>query len=170
MATDEKKFAELYDEFSDSIFRHCCFRVGDRERARDIMQETFVKAWVHVSDGGIIDNHKAFLYTIANNLIIDWYRKKKETSLDKLQAEGFDPGNNEHVQMSRSVEYGRVLRVLDKLDPIYRDVIVMSYVDDMPNKEIAQVLGETENNIAVRIHRAVQKLKLLINDYDERKR
>ena len=74
-------FTKAYDELSDAIFRHCWFRIGDRERAKDLMQETFTKSWQYISRGEKVDNLKAFLYRVANNLIIDEYRKKKELSL-----------------------------------------------------------------------------------------
>ena len=75
----------------DAIFRHCYFRVFDRERARDLVQETFLKTWEYLTRGHDIENIRAFLYRVATNLIIDDSRRKKEISLEQLSESGFDP-------------------------------------------------------------------------------
>ena len=61
-------FADAYDAYADAIFRHCAFRCFNRERARELMQETFIKAWDFLVSGKDIDNVQAFLYKTANNL------------------------------------------------------------------------------------------------------
>ena len=80
----EQKFLKAYDEYSDAIFRHCYFRVSDREKAKDLTQDTFTKTWEYVLKNGEVTDLRAFLYKVANNLIIDTYRKKKEDSLDDM--------------------------------------------------------------------------------------
>ena len=92
----ERQFLELYENLAEPLFRHCYFRLSDREKARDLMQESFTRTWERLVDGEKIKNLKAFVYRVANNLIIDIYRKKKESSLDLLQEDGFDPGSDDH--------------------------------------------------------------------------
>jgi len=67
----------IYKADSDAIFRFCLVRVSDREQAMDITEETFLRLWKSLLDGKEILNNKAFLFTLARHLIIDWYRKKK---------------------------------------------------------------------------------------------
>ena len=91
MSPLEKQFLKAYDEFADPIFRHCYFRVFNRERAKDLMQETFTKTWEYLNQSPItnhesrITNMRAFLYRVANNLIIDNSRQKDERSLYQIQ-------------------------------------------------------------------------------------
>src|SRR5437868_4029919 len=90
----EQGLTEAYDQYADAIFRHCYFRLGNRERSKELMQEAFCKAWEHLSKGKDIEHVQAFLYRIAGNLVIDEIRRIKrrpETSLEHLQEEGFDP-------------------------------------------------------------------------------
>ena len=157
-------FTKAYDELSDSIFRHCWFRIGDRERAKDLMQETFTKSWQYISRGEKVDNLKAFLYRVANNLIIDEYRKKKELSLDNLMAEGFEPGVDDRKKNEQEIDARFVLGVVNQLDEKYREAVLMRYIDDLSPKEIAQAVGESENNISVRIHRGLSQLKEILNN------
>lgn len=85
------KFEAIYSKESDAIFRFCFIRVSDREQALDITQETFLRLWQSLHSEKEITNTKAFLFTVARRLIIDWYRKKKSFSLDSMTlGEGED--------------------------------------------------------------------------------
>jgi RNA polymerase sigma-70 factor (ECF subfamily) len=149
-----------YDQYADAIFRHCYFRVFSRERGKELMQETFLRTWQYMADGKHIDNMRAFLYRIANNLIIDESRKKREASLEALQETGFDPsGEDGNATAASKLEERRILETLSKLDAPYRDVFVMRHIDGLKPAEIATMLGESSNAISVRLHRATEQLR-----------
>ena len=158
----EQEFIKAYDQFADAIFRHCVFRISDREKAKDIAQGTFVRLWDYMSQQKEIDNMRAFLYRIANNLIIDEYRKKKDESLDRMRDdEGFDVGFEMRNDIETKDEHARALLLLDALSDKYRESLVMRHIDGLSVKDIAHLTHETENVISVRIHRAIEKLKTL---------
>ena len=159
-----EQFTKAYDDLSDAIFRHCWFRIGDRERAKDLMQDTFIKSWQYITEGMEVNNLKAFLYRVANNLIIDEYRKKKELSLYNLMAEGFEPGFDERNRNEAGIDAKLALSVINKLDDKYREAVLMRYVDELSPKEIASITGESENNVSVKIHRGLKQLKELLNN------
>lgn len=160
--TDE--FIVLYDEMADQLFRHCFFKLSNRELALDLVQETFARTWEYIASGKEVKNVKGFLFKVANNLIIDEYRKKKAVSLETLQEQtGFDAPVNEHKQTIFSVEVDNVLSHVNKLDSKYKDVILMRYVNDYSPKEIAQILGESENAVSVRINRGLKKVQEMLN-------
>ena len=158
-------FIEAYDAYSDAIFRYCYFRVYDRQRACELMQECFMRTWQSIVDGKEIKSMRAFLYRVANNLIIDHVRKKKEASLDAMTEGGFDPGNDGHKEIELAAEAGQVMKLLDRIDEEHRDVVVMRYLDDLSPKEIAEAIGETENVVSVRLHRAMKKLREFAQNY-----
>ena len=153
-----------YDEYSDAIFRHCYFRVFNRELAKELVQETFMRTWEYISQGNNVDNVRAFLYRVANNLIVDAVRKKKETSLEAMQEEGFDPGIDETEHMQNMVDGRSVIATLSKLDKTYRDILVMRYVDGLTPSDIAEMIGESPNTVSVRIHRGLKQLKALVKN------
>ncbi|MDX1608365.1 MAG: sigma-70 family RNA polymerase sigma factor [Candidatus Spechtbacterales bacterium] len=158
----QEKYLRIYDKQSDAIFRHCYFRVSDRELALDIMQETFTKTWQYLADGGEIKNIKAFLYKVANNMVIDYYRKKKATSLENITEQGVQFATAEgEGKIKRHVDKELALQYMEDLDDAYKQVLLMRYVDDMRVKDIAKTLDETENAVSVRIHRAVKKIQKL---------
>jgi RNA polymerase sigma-70 factor (ECF subfamily) len=160
---NEKAFIKAYEELSDALFRHAFFRVSDREIAVDIVQEGFVKTWRHVSLGNPVDNWRSFLYRVINNLIIDYYRKSKSDSLDLLAEEGFEPSVNDHENIVTGSEISIVRRALELLPERDRDVVVMRHIDGMTVKDIAGFIGESENVVSVRLHRAIKKVQKIMN-------
>lgn len=159
----ERQILTAYDSYADALFRHCYFRLYDREEAKDVVQDVFIRAWEYVCDGNTIDNTRAFLYRTANNLVIDRVRKHKSDSLDALQEKGFDPEDHtaDAARITDIISGREVIQVLHRLEDPYRAIVIMRYIDDLMPREIASVLGETENVVSVRIHRAVKKAKQL---------
>ncbi|MBI2577363.1 MAG: RNA polymerase sigma factor [Candidatus Wildermuthbacteria bacterium] len=119
----QEQFLTAYDQHADAIFRHCYFRVYDRELANDLMQDTFTKTWQYILHGSEVKNIRAFLYRVANNLIIDHSRKKKTISLTVLQEKGFDPRHDDRESLASNIDAKAVVALLEKLDKKYQDVI-----------------------------------------------
>lgn len=159
MKTNEH-FIKAYDEFSDAIFRHCFFKLSDRELAKDVLQDVFMRTWEYMSQKGEIKNIKAFLYQVANNLIIDQYRKRKyNLSLEEMKETGFDVPSKEKRDAYFSAEVRNIMEIIKKLDPIYKDVLFFRYVDDLSPKDIAEILNESENVVSVRLNRGIKKIQ-----------
>ena len=165
----KNQFIQLYNDESDSIFRFCLLRTSDREVAADIVQDTFMSFWDTLSHGEQkIQNERAFLFTIARNRIIDWYRKKKSLSLDSIiegpgvEAETFmltSPERREDIEMVHEGKF--LLEKIQKLDPPYQQAVYLRYVEDLKPKEIAEIVREPANVVSVRIFRGLQQLKKL---------
>jgi len=155
----QQDFLRAYDENSDALFRQCFFKVHDRELAKDILQETFVRTWDYLSKGKTILNMRAFLYRTMNNLVVDEYRKKKAISLDVLEEDGFAPMAEEGMDANDRMEGKRALELLERLPPPYKEAVFMRYVSGLELKEIAEITGETENTVSVHVHRGLAKLK-----------
>ncbi len=162
-STIEDIFLEWYTSHSDGIFRFCLLKTSNRNVALDITQETFSKVWEYISKGNEVQEPKAFLYRIATNLVIDFYRKKKSDSLDTLIEAGFDPIGENTVSGEKAAEIQELYAKLEGLDDKYKDILIMRFVNDMSVQDIAAVYDEHENTISVRIHRAIEKLKGIYN-------
>ncbi len=160
----ESEFIAAYDRYADAIFRFCIIRIGNRDAARDITQETFVHAWEHAAAGKPVSNMRAFLYRIAANLIIDRARKHQSLSLDMLMDdEHFVPPASEKNGPQDAAVIGEVMRAVNRLDERYRVPIILRYVEGMDVKDIAQVVGESENTVSVHLHRGIEKLKEILD-------
>lgn len=162
----EKDFIHAYDVYADDLFRFCILRVSDTEVASDLVQETFTKTWLYLRGGQEIEHMRAFLYQTLRNLIIDFYRKKKPVSLDEKLEEGgqIEGALHEDIEMSIEKEYDieHVKKLLRRLPDIYQEVIILRYVEGLSIDEIGTMLGETNNAVSVRIHRALKKLETIL--------
>jgi len=137
------------------------FKVSNHDLVEDLVQQTFMKTWVYLVKGGQIETMKAFLYHILNNLIIDEYRKRKTSSLDKLIEKGFEPKITDQSNQMNFLDGENAIRLMEKLPEIYKRVLNMKYVQDLSIKEISLINGQSANTITVQIHRGVAKLKKL---------
>ncbi len=162
----EQDFLSAYDQYADAIFRHCFYKTSNRELAKDLTQQTFFKVWSYLKEGKAVQNFRAFLYQIANNLVIDWYRRSKSDSLDQLMESGYEPSSRA-LDPTRQAEAGWALAMLKQLSPEDQQLITWRYVEDMSLGEMASTLGEKENNVSVRLHRAMERLKKLLLDKND---
>ena len=171
-SVDAKKneFLAAYDKYAEPIYRHCFFRVYSRARAEELMQDTFTKTWEYIVRGGEIKNTKAFLYRVANNLVIDESRKRKEASLDEILEEAGDVFPATPTKPEDKMIFGEIVRkIYDFKDPD-RQILIMRFVDDFDPKDIAQILSMSPNNVSVRINRAVKVLREDFNPVRSRDR
>jgi len=123
-SSQERRFTRAYDLYADLIFRHCYFRIGDREKGKELMQDAFLKTWEYIAKGNEVEDMRAFLYRTANNLIVDLYRRKskrQEESFEDLREKGFDVASSERAE--RETEAGftsdEVASVLGKIEEPY---------------------------------------------------
>lgn len=159
----KESFLRTYDAYANDIYRFCVLKVSNRELAEDLTQEVFMRYWQTIRTGETeLKNERAFLYTLARNLVIDWYRKKKDSSLDALTEVGLDFGDDEHVKIELSAQTNEVLRVIEQLDTDAREALILRFVEGFTPKEIAALSGESANAVSVRINRAIKKVQSLI--------
>lgn len=152
-------FLQIYDTYADDIYRFCYLKVSNRELAQDLSQEVFTRFWQALREGTVMRSERALLYTMARNLVIDWYRKKKETSLDVLTEQGLEFGGDSAEDVTREAEMSEALRMVSELDEASRDVLTLRFVDGLSPKEIALLSGESANAISVRLNRAMKKMR-----------
>ena len=154
--------SDAYDEYADALFRHCYFRIGDRERACELMQDTFMKTWEYLTGGNVIKDLRPFLYKTANNLVVDHLRRKskrKEESFEDLQEKGFDVASDE--DSTRKVEKKFTEEQIKEPE---KTAIILRYIDELSPKEIAEALDVSANVVSVRINRGMKMLQSLLNE------
>lgn len=160
-------FVETYNREADSIFRFCLLRTSDREMALDFTQDTFMRFWKCLAASQDIKNHRTFLFTIARNIIIDWYRKKKPYSLDALMENAGEARPSlvlvavENTETEVEAEF--LIRKIAELPEPYSNAVYLRCVEELKPREIAEVLGESANVISVRISRGLEQLRRLLH-------
>ena len=153
---------DLFKWLNEPLYRYIYIRCGyNRELAEDITQDIFVKAWEKRSTfNSSKSTLKNWIYTIARNHIIDIYRKKK------VSTKSFDEDiyvKDLNISVEDEVVLADILKNLEKLKEKEKKVIVLRYVQDLDIEEISKIIGKSKNTTKVMIHRAIKKLKYIMN-------
>ncbi len=172
---DKQAFIEAYDLYIEQIFRFVFFKVGGKEEAEDITSMVFLKCWNYIYEGNLGDylTLKPLLYKIARNTIIDHYRKnqnRQQVSIDDVDntVVVIDDKQNPEEEISVRFDFQKVMEEkLPQLKDEYREVIVLRFINELSITEIAKILGKTNGNVRVMIHRALESLQQVVQDIAE---
>ena len=165
----KKTFFDAYNSYSDEIFRFILFKLNNREKTKDILQDVFMRTWMYISKNGKIDNMRAFLYKTAGNAVIDEYRRQgrsedKLESLETLSESGFDIGIDDTETLIDKIDGEQVVELINKLPGVYSEVIFLRYVEGKSISEIAEITDRSDNAVSVQLNRGMEKFKKLIKD------
>jgi RNA polymerase sigma-70 factor, ECF subfamily len=157
---DHTAFEKIYDHFFLPLYRYTAFRLPG-ELVEDAVADVFVKAWekLHQYKARKGIPFGAWLFRIARHTIIDSYRKEKE--FDEVSEELADP---DHLNLADTrVKNSDTLRIvrdaLAKLPRRYRDILLLSYVAELPTEEVARTLRMTQGGVRILKFRALRKLE-----------
>jgi len=167
MQNSRKIFSQIYDQCIEKIYRFIFLKVNSQEAAQDLTSETFLKFWkrFNKSQEPAIENPRAFLYQIARNSIIDYYRQRPKSSLIPLEGIQIkDPNINPEKEVLLDSDLQELNLALTKIPEDYQDVIIWYYLDELAISEIAEILDKSENTVRVTIHRALKTLREAIDN------
>lgn len=171
---DRNAFGQIYDYYVKPIYRFIYFKVPTREDAEDLTSQTFIKALKYiVEEKKEIKSLQAFLYQLARNLVIDFYRTKAIETLpiDDQLTEAIP---DEEIDIKEKVEIisdlKNVEEALKQISEPYREVVILRYVEGLSNKEIAQIVNRSEGAVRVILHRGLNKLREKLNSKIENER
>lgn len=155
----QEEYLSAYDAYADAVFRLCYGKTSNREEAKDMTQEVFLRVWQRLDNGGEgIENVRAFLFTVARNLIKDYYKKKKPVLARDL-PEGAMEEMPTAPEQFRYAESKLLLAALEKVSDPYRESLMLHLVEGLPIGEVARLLGERPNTISVRVKRGLEKVR-----------
>jgi RNA polymerase sigma-70 factor (ECF subfamily) len=160
---DPEAFGRLYDIHLDRVYRHIYYRVGNEQDAEDLTQQVFLKAWQ------AIDGYKkkaspfvAWLMTISHNLVVDFYRTRKDRAYIEAEILADGPASNPEGAAEASLEQERLRRAILQLGGDEEQVVLLRFIEGFEFREIASVLQKKEGNIRVILHRALVKLRHIL--------
>lgn len=163
---ESKEFSQFYRDNVEKVYRFIFLKVNSAELAQDLCSETFLRTWKYFnSKEDHIRNVRAFVYRVARNLVIDWYRTKemKTVPLDDsaiefaVEASTVQPAVDYQLALQSDVE--EVKKALELIRPEHGDVVLLHYLNELSIKEIANMYSESEGTIRVWIHRGLDELR-----------
>jgi RNA polymerase sigma-70 factor (ECF subfamily) len=164
---DSEAFGELYDRYVVRIYNYIFYRTGNMHDAEDLTARVFYRAMRHIGnyqDRGL--PLSAWLYRIAHNLVANWHRdnsRRKEISLDDGYHALRQKGPHPEAALEKNEEHEELLRVIRRLPPERQQLIVLKFVEHLPNAEIGRIMGRTEGAIKSLYHRTLIALR---DEYD----
>jgi RNA polymerase sigma-70 factor (ECF subfamily) len=157
---DQAALAQLYEENFDRIYRYIVLKIGDRIEAEDMTQQVFLNALKSISSfkwKGM--PFSAWLFRIAHNQVVDYYRKKSKRATvpleDSLAAGGSDP---EQVA-EQKVEMEQLAQATKRLTQAQQEVISLRFAGEMSVAEVAKAMGRSEGAVKALQHSAIVALR-----------
>lgn len=145
---------EYYKEIVHYVFK----LIGDKESAKDITQETYVKV-IELNPNKEIN--RSFLYKVAKNIVIDESRKNKKISNIEYQEEIFSiPKDEQPDEIAiKTNQYENLMKIVDTLPSRSKEAFLLHTIDGYSRKEIASMMGISQNAVEKHIIRATKKLQ-----------
>ena len=141
----------------DKLLRYCYMKLRDRTLAEDVTQETFIR-FFESKDYHSIGKEMAYLYTIARNLCIDYFRKQKEELIEDLPAKIQEmPDSSDKVESI--VDQLSIEQALDHLTDYEREAVVLRFSGDLSVEDIAKSMDISRFAVRRRISSALEKLR-----------
>lgn len=158
-AGDFEAFAALYEKYMDRIFAFVYRKTSQRETAEDLTSQVWMKALRGLEYFGENENanFKAWIYCIANNTVIDYYRTNKpEQDIDEIVEPGISEDFAKHIDDKDTLK--AVREYLKQLKPLEQEIFVMRIWDDMSYKHIAKILWKSEDACKKSFSRTIKKV------------
>lgn len=152
-------YGHFYSENKARIFAYLLRLTGDYQLSNDLMQESFTR---YLSRYGCKGNNRALLYTIARNAALDAVRKCREDII-RRDEEVSPVGDPEHKLIEKQ-GYHQLIAAIQKLNVLDRELIALLATETFSYRQIGNLLGISEANVKVKVHRARLKLKALLKN------
>ena len=159
---DPETFGLLYERYVGRIYNYIYYRTGNHQDAEDLTARTFYRALKHMS--GYVDRgapFSAYLYRIAHNVVANWHRdtsRRQIISLDELVMGTLKRDGPASLAEERE-EQDLLLQVVHRLPPERQKLLILKFVEQMRNAEIAEVMKRTEGAIKSLYHRTLVVLR-----------
>jgi RNA polymerase sigma-70 factor (ECF subfamily) len=158
----------IYEHYHPEIYRYAARMLGDRDAAEDCVAETFSRMLQAVrGGGGPSENIRAYLFRVAHNWIVDYYRRNKSHHQLAEEDNLADPQGNPSHLVSQEWERERVRAAMFRLPPDQQQVIQLRFLEDWSHEEVAGVLGKTVEASRALQHRALASLRKMLLGHEE---
>jgi RNA polymerase sigma-70 factor, ECF subfamily len=161
---DRAAFAALFDAYAPRVKSFMMRKGASSEQAEDLVQETMIAVWskaqMYVAERGSVTT---WIFTIARNLRIDRLRREKTslyTDIDDYDAESNEPQQDD--ALGRLQEDGYVAKALAQIPQEQRELLILSYVEDLPQSEIATRLQIPLGTVKSRMRLAYRRMRKLL--------
>ena len=157
---DRKELAAIYDEYQQPIYRYIYRQVGDVELALDLTADVFQRFLQALQKGqGPNEKLSAWLYRVAHNKVVDYYRRSKHRNHLQLDERIVAGGESPAALAEQNISAKQVRAALVHLTPDQRQVITLKFLEGFSNVEVAEILNKPIGAVKSLQHRALAALQ-----------
>lgn len=161
---DQDSLAVIYDRYSPKLYRYAVRLLGDETQAEDCVAETFSRFLRALQKGGGPREHlQAYLFRIAHNWVTDQYRRHPPVPLDPDEPIEADSVTDPQTAADETFLQDQVRSAMLELTPEQRQVIVLKYLENWSNAEVAKAMGKPVGAVKSLQHRALAALRRLLD-------
>jgi len=163
---DVEAFGELYERYTEPVFRFIYSQTSHRLDAEDLTADVFLRAWQSLpryKERGF--SFSAYLFRIARNVLIDNRRKRRPVDVvseDEIMNLPDTMTTNPSALLSTKMQHRELVTILDQLREDYRTVLVLRFLNELSPEETSEVMGRSVGAVRVLQHRALSTLRKLI--------
>jgi RNA polymerase sigma-70 factor (ECF subfamily) len=159
---DPSAFGELYEQHVERIYSYIYYRTGNSHVAEDLTARVFERALDHIpryKDKGV--PFSAWLYRIAHNLVANWHRDRSRRPVVALDERILITGASDHPETEAISHEERdiLLEVVRALPDDRQQLLILKFVERLPNARIGEIMGRTEGAIKSLYHRTLNSLR-----------
>jgi len=166
---DAQALAEIYDRYAESIYRYAYRYVGDAEQAEDLTSEVFLKLLqVLGTRRAPRQQLQGWLYRVARNLAIDWYRQRAKGVQYSLEEELTPDGGTPPTWLEQQELQDELREAIRQLTPEQQEVIVLRFGEGRKISEVGRMMGKSEGSVKVMQYRAINRLRKLLEEKGKR--
>jgi RNA polymerase sigma-70 factor (ECF subfamily) len=158
MRKDWNTFEHYYNQFIGPIYRYIALRVSNRGEAEDLTSEIFLKVLEHFEDYDQTRPFSNWIYTIAHNHVINYFKQHK-TTLSLEDIEQLKLPSNIAAEYEIQDEMERVQKTMKQLSHEKQQLIEMRYMAGYSYKQMGEILEKEENTVKVATFRSIDELK-----------
>lgn len=155
------KYQQIWVDYNDTLLKYIKHRVGDQFDAEDILQDVYVRIYKNIDSLKYLEKLESWIYNIAKNAIIDYYRKKKDTPMEMSYFESKytkdDSNNNMNDEISRCIG-----TMINELPLSQKEAIRQHDIKGKKHKEISKESNISVSSSKMRVHRGKAKLKEIL--------
>ncbi len=151
-------YEALYRKYAQRLFNYFWYRVGhQKDVAEDLLQETFMKAYQNLSKFYLRSySYYSYLLTIAHNILVNYYRKPQTISLKSIGDVPDEVTVDQEIDKKQTAEF--LWRAIQELPEHEKDILLLRYQNGLPIKDIARIVGKSENAVKLTLSRTRKKL------------
>lgn len=161
---DEAIFANIYNKYAKSLNDFLYYKYGERLNPGDKAQDAFAKLWENCKKVSS-DKAKSFLFTVANNLMLNETKHQKVVLKYQTEAPKGYTNENPEFLFEKEEYYKKYQGVLSKLSEEQRTAFLLNKVEGKKHQEIADLLGVTKKVVEYRIYGAFDQLKKELENF-----